>query len=249
MKSIKISEIAVEEARLSHTLAKAVAEKGVIVPVVLGGKKNATGFYPILDGRRRILASIKAGLDEVPAVFLDGGAEITLMLHATRRNNPVSELKAVQALMQQGMSEGQIAQAGYMPVQRIRKLAKLNRLEPGIAARVEKGEVSPTVAFEIAAYLPKETQRKMAGEEKITGTLVKEYRSASKKEQGDLIDLDLIQQPQVATADELIAQFSVGTLDRILKEIPDEPRFDIWRSKVDQAMTVLFVDMPVEVRA
>lgn len=248
MKAIKISEIAVEEARLSPSLAKAVAEKGVIVPVVLQTKKNAQGLYSILDGRRRILASIKAGKDEVPAVFLNGGAEITLMLHATRRNNPVSELKAVQSLMQQGMSEGQIAQAGYMPVQRIRKLAKLNRLEPEIAARVEKGEVSPTVAFEIAAYLPKETQRKMAEEEKITATLVKEYRSASKG-QDDLLGLNLIQQPQVATADELIAQFSVGTLDRILKEIPDEPRFDIWRSKVDQAMTVLFVDMPVEVSA
>jgi hypothetical protein len=248
MKTIKISEIAVEEARLAPSLAKAVAERGVIVPVVLGIEKNAAGAYPILDGRRRILASIKAGFDEVPAVFLAGGAEITLMLHATRRNNPVSELKAVQALMQQGMSEGQIAQAGYMPVQRIRKLAKLNRLEPEIAARVEKGEVSPTVAFEIAAYLPKEAQRKMAGEEKITATLVKEYRSASKG-QDDLLGLDLIQQPQVATVDELIAQFSVGTLDRILKEIPDEPRFAIWRGKVDQAMTVLFVDMPVEVSA
>jgi len=184
----------------------------------------------------------------VPAVFLDGGAEITLMLHATRRNNPVSELKAVQALMQQGMSEGQIAQAGYMPVQRIRKLAKLNRLDAEIAARVEKGEVSPTVAFEIAAYLPRETQRTLAAEEKITATLVKEYRSAGKGQDG-LVGLDLIQQPQVATADELIAQLSVSTLDRILKEMPDEPRFAIWRGKVDQAMRVLSVNMPVEMRA
>jgi ParB-like chromosome segregation protein Spo0J len=248
MKTIKISEIAVEEARLSHPLATAVAAKGVIVPVVLKTKKNAQGLYPILDGRRRILASIKAGFDEVPAVFLDGGAEITLMLHATRRKNPVSELKAVQALMGQGMSEGQIAKAGYMPVQRIRKLAKLNRLEPEIAARVEKGEVSPTVAFEIAAYLPKETQRKMAGEEKITATLVKEYRSAGKK-QDDLVGLDLTQQPRVATADELIAQLSAETLNRILHEVPDEPRFAIWRAKVDQAITALVVDMSVEVRA
>jgi len=248
MKTIKISEIAVEEARLSHPLAKAVAAKGVIMPVVLQTKKNTAGFYPILDGRRRILASIKAGFDEVPAVFLNGGAEITLMLHATRRKNPVSELKAVQSLMGQGMSEGQIAQAGYMPVQRIRKLAKLNRLEPEIAARVEKGEVSPTVAFEIAAYLPKETQRKLAGEEKITGTLVKEYRSAGKK-QGGLVGLDLIQQPQVATADEMIAQLSVETLHYILQEVPDEPRFAIWRGKVDQAITALVVDMPVEVSA
>jgi hypothetical protein len=248
MKKIAISKIAVEEARLAHPLAKAVAAKGVIVPVVLGIKKDASGLYPILDGRRRILASIKAGLDEVPAVFLDGGAEITLMLHATRQNNPVSELKAVRSLMKQGMSEAQIARTGYMAVQRIRKLAKLNRLEPEIAARVEKGEVSPSVAFEIAAYLPTETQRKLAKEEKITGSLVKEYRSVGMGQDG-LVGLDVIQQPQPATMDEMLGQLSVETLQAILAELPTEPRFAIWQSKLGQAVQVLTVSMPVEVRA
>jgi ParB/RepB/Spo0J family partition protein len=246
MKKVAINEIAVEEARLAHPLAKAVAAKGVIVPVVLNVKKNANGLYPILDGRRRILASIKAGLPNVPAVFLDGGAEITLMLHATRRNNPVSELKAVRSLMKQGMSEAQIARAGYMAVQRIRKLAKLNRLEPEIAARVEKGEVSPTVAFEIAAYLPKESQHKLAAEEKITGTLVHEYRSAGKGQDG-LVGLDVIQQPQPATMDEMLAQLSVDTLQSIQAELPANQQFSIWRAKVERAMTILTVEFPVEV--
>ena len=246
MKKVAINEIAVEEARLAHPLAKAVAAKGVIVPVVLNVKKNANGLYPILDGRRRILASIKAGLPNVPAVFLDGGAEITLMLHATRRNNPVSELKAVRSLMKQGMSEAQIARAGYMAVQRIRKLAKLNRLEPEIAARVEKGEVSPTVAFEIAAYLPKESQHKLAAEEKITGTLVHEYRSAGKGQDG-LVGLDVIQQPQPATMDEMLAQLSVDTLRSIQAELPANQQFSIWRAKVERAMTILTVEFPVEV--
>jgi len=248
MKKIAISEIAVEEARLAHPLAKAVLAKGVIVPVVLGTKKDASGLYPILDGRRRVLASIKAGLPNVPAVFLDGGAEITLMLHATRRNNPVSELKAVRAMIEQGMSEAQIARAGYMAVQRIRKLAKLNRLEPEIAARVEKGEVSPSVAFEIAAYLPKESQHKLAAEEKITGSLVKEYRSAGKGQDG-LVGLDVIQQPQPATLDEMLAQLSVDTLQAIQAELPAESRFAIWQAKLEQAVRVLTVDMPVGVRA
>ena len=246
MKKIAISEIAVEEARLAHPLAKAVATKGVIVPVVLGTKKDASGLYPILDGRRRILASIKAGVPDVPAVFLDGGAEITLMLHATRRNNPVSELKAVRSLMKQGMSEAQIASAGYMAVQRIRKLAKLNRLEPEIAARVEKGEVSPTVAFEIAAYLPKESQHKLAAEEKITGSLVKEYRSAGKGQDG-LIGLDVIQQSQPATMDEMLAQLSVDTLQAIQAELPADQQFAIWRVKVERAMRILTVELPVEI--
>ena len=246
MKNIAISEIAVEEARLAHPLAKAVAAKGVIVPVVLGVKKDASGLYPILDGRRRILASIKAGLDEVPAVFLDGGAEITLMLHATRQNNPVSELNAVRSLMKQGMSEGQIARAGYMAVQRIRKLAKLNRLEPEIAVRVEKGEVSSTVAFEIAAYLPRESQQALAAETKITGTLVHEYRSAGKG-QDALVGLDVIEQPRPATMDEMLAQLSVDTLQAISAELSADPRFTIWQAKLEQAIQALVVEMPLDI--
>ncbi len=246
MKNILITQIAVEETRLTHQLAKAVAAKGVIVPVVLAIKKNASGLYSILDGRRRILASIKAGFTEVPAIFLDGGPEITLLLHATRRSNPVSELKAVRAMMEQGMSESQIARAGYMAVQRIRKLAKLNRLEPEIAARVEKGEVSPTVAFEIAAYLPTETQRRLAKEEKITGTLVSEYRSVGRG-QDALAGLQVIEQPRPATMDEMLAELSVETLQAVLSELPAEPRFAIWQAKLGQAMRVLTVQMPVEV--
>jgi hypothetical protein len=248
MKKVAITEIAVEETRLAHQLAKAVAAKGVIVPVVLATKKNTSGLYPILDGRRRILASIKAGYTEVPAIFLDGGPEITLLLHATRRNNPVSELKAVRSLMKQGMSEAQIARAGYMAVQRIRKLAKLNRLEPEIAARVEKGEVSPTVAFEIAAYLPTETQRKLAKEEKITGTLVSEYRSVGGG-QDALAGLQVIEQPRPATMDEMLAQLSVDTLQAIMADLPTDQNFAIWRAKVERAMRMLTVELPVGVRA
>jgi ParB-like chromosome segregation protein Spo0J len=245
MKNILITQIAVEEARLSHQLAKAVAAKGVIVPVVLATKKDPSGLYPILDGRRRVLASIKAGFTKVPAIFLDGGPEITLLLHATRRSNPVSELKAVRAMMEQGMSESQIARAGYMAVQRIRKLAKLNRLVPEIACRVEKGEVSTTVAFEIAAYLPPDSQRELAQEETITGTLVHEYRSAGRKQSG--LGLQIIEQPKTATMDEMLGELSVDTLQSILAEIPTDQHFSIWRVKVERAMSVLTVELPIDV--
>lgn len=246
MKKVLIKEIAVEETRLSPQLAKAVAEKKVIVPVVLATEKNASGLYPILDGRRRILASIKAGFSDVPAVFLDGGPEITLLLHATRRSNPVSELKAVRSMMEQGMSESQIARAGYMAVQRIRKLAKLNRLVPEIASRVEKGEVSTTVAFKVAAYLSPESQRELAREEKITGSLVKEYRSAGPKEIA-LDGLRVIEQSKLATMDEFLAELSVGTLQAMMADLPLEQRFAIWHAKIERAVRVLTVEMPVEV--
>jgi ParB-like chromosome segregation protein Spo0J len=245
MKNILITQIAVEETRLAHQLAKAVAAKGVIVPVVLAAKKNASGLYPILDGRRRILASIKAGFSDIPAIFLDGGPEITLLLHATRRSNPVSELKAVRAMMEQGMSEAQIARAGYMAVQRIRKLAKLNRLVPEVACRVEKGEVSTTVAFEIAAYLTPESQRELAREEKVTGSLVKEYRSAGRG-QGELAGLQIFEEPKSATMDEMLGELSVNTLQAIMADLPTDQHFAIWRAKVSRAVSLLIVELPVE---
>jgi ParB-like chromosome segregation protein Spo0J len=245
MKNILITQIAVEETRLTHQLAKAVAAKGVIVPVVLAIKKNASGLYSILDGRRRILASIKAGFTDVPAIFLDGGPEITLLLHATRRSNPVSELKAVRTMMEQGMSEAQIARAGYVAVQRIRKLAKLNRLAPEIACRVEKGEVSTTVAFEIAAYLTPESQRELAQEEKITGGLVHKYRSAG-REQKELNGLQVIEQPKSATMDEMLGELSVDTLQAIMADLPTGQHFAIWRAKVARAMSLLSVELSVE---
>ena len=146
------------------------------------------------------------------------------------------------------MSESQIARAGYMAVQRIRKLAKLNRLVPEIAARVKKGEVSPTVAFEIAAYLPTETQRRLAKEEKITGTLVSEYRSVGRG-QDALAGLQVIEQPRPATMDEMLAELSVETLQAVLAELPAESRFAIWQAKLEQAVRALTVDMPVGVEA
>jgi hypothetical protein len=70
---------------------------------------------------------------------MEGDAALTILAHATRSENPVAELQAYQELQRGGMSEEQIARAGYATLQRIRKIAKLNRLIPEIAARVEKG--------------------------------------------------------------------------------------------------------------
>jgi hypothetical protein len=125
----------------------------------------------------------------------EGDATLTILAHATRSENPVAELQAYQELQRAGMSEEQIARAGYATprwthftvkytacgaVQRIRKIAKLNRLIPEIAARVEKGEIAPGVAFQIAKMAP-EIQHELVEEEKITGPVVREYRYAQRQ--------------------------------------------------------------------
>ena len=49
--------------------------------------------------------------------------------------------------------------------------------------------------------------------------------------------------------DEMLAQLSVDTLQAIMAELPADPRFAIWQVKLEQAVRVLTVDMPVGVRA
>ena len=64
-----------------------------------------------------------------------------------------------------------------------------------------------------------------------------------------LVGLDVIQQAQPATMDEMLAQLSVDTLQAIQAELPAESRFVIWQAKLEQAMRGLTVEMPVRVRA
>jgi len=198
--------------------------------------RRFTGGYQILDGRRRTAAALQAGLETVLAVVTEGDAALTILAHATRSENPVAELKAYQELQRAGMSEEQIARAGYATLGRIRKIAKLNHLVSPIAARVERGEIAPGVAFQITGLAP-EMQHELAQEEKITGPLVREYqyarRQTAKLSVPGLEDI-FDPQPQ-ATFEEVLAMLSEETLQRILAEMPADERFTTWRAKIRKA--------------
>ena len=66
----------------------------------------------------------------MPYVISGRGDALTILAHATRGENPVAELRAYQALQAQGLTEKDIARMGFATIQRVRKVAKLNRLVP-----------------------------------------------------------------------------------------------------------------------
>jgi len=175
----------------------------------------------------------------VLAEISDAGVALTILSHATRSENPVAELKAYQDLQRQGLSQEEIARAGYATLQRMRKIAKLNRLVTAIAGRVESGEIAPGVAFEIARLAP-EVQRKLAQEEKITGLLVREYRQVEREKVVLSVDglEDLFAEQEAATIEDVFGCLSEDTLYVILAEMPGDNRFIIWRGKVRQALQV-----------
>ena len=247
--SIPITQIVgYENAKPKKALVKSIIDQGFLVefPVIVTPQDDGT--YRLLDGRRRTAAAKAAGLENVLAEVSKAGAALTILSHATRSENPVAELKAYQELQRQGLSQEEIARAGYATLQRMRKIARLNRLAPDIAGRVESGEIAPGVAFDIARLAP-EVQRKLAQEETITGPLVREYRQVERKTAVLSVDglEDIFAEPEAATIEEVFAFLSEDTLYAILAEMPDDNRFTIWRGKVRRVlhMQAMF-ETPIE---
>ena len=251
MREIPISQLrGYEEAKPRKALVQSIQDQGFLPAFPIVVAPAVDDIYLILDGRRRTAAALQVGLETVLAVVIEGDATLTILAHATRSENPVAELKAYQELQRVGMSEEQIARAGYATLGRIRKISKLNHLVSTIAVRVESGEISPGVAFKIAKLAP-EIQHELAQEGKITGPLVREYqyarRQAAKLSVPGLEQVFEVQQQ--ATIDEVLAELSNDTLHTILAELSADNRFTTWRAKVKkiQASRPIQVAIPVPI--
>ena len=245
MKEIPITQLrGYEETKPRKALVQSIQDQGFLPAFPIVVAPAAHHIYPILDGRRRTAAALQAGLETVFAVVVEGDVALTILAHATRSENPVAELKAYQVLQRSGMSVEQIARAGYATLSRIRKISKLNHLVPAIAARVESGEIAPSIAFQITKLAP-EIQHELVQEERITGPLVRKYQYA-RRQAAKLARPDLDQvfhPPPLATVDDWLAMLSDDTLHTILAELPTENRFTIWRAKVKK----ILASRPLEV--
>jgi len=247
VQTIPISQIVgYENAKPKKALVRSIQNQGFLVEFPVIVTQQDDGSFRLLDGRRRTAAAKAAGVESVLAEGSEAGAALTILSHATRSENPVAELKAYQELQRQGMSEAEIARAGYATLGRVRKIAKLNRLIPEITGRVEVGEIAPGVAFEITRLAP-EVQRNLAREEKITGPLVQEYRQVEREEA--ILSVDgleaLFDEPEAATIEDVFAFLSEDTLYAILAEMPADNRFTLWRGKVRQAIQVQAVEVAI----
>ena len=72
-----------------ESLAESIKEHGIVSPVIVRPLENTTDEYEIISGHRRVMASRKAGITEIPAlvVSLDrDAAAISLVVHILPRN-------------------------------------------------------------------------------------------------------------------------------------------------------------------
>jgi len=137
-------------------MVASVKKYGILQPIILCDKT-------LIAGRRRVLAAKMAGLEVVPArIFVDTVPNVALSLveNEQRRQNPLSDLHSVEALLNEGKDEKGITAATGMTPQRIRKILSVRNLSPVLRKAFEDGIIKYSVAS-IAAKKPKRIQEKL----------------------------------------------------------------------------------------
>ena len=164
-------------------LSESIREHGVLSPIIVRPKENTEDEYEIISGHRRVMASQKAGIKEVPALIVSldrDAAAIVLVDSNLHREHILPSEKAfaykmkADAMAHQGwrsdLTSGQVvpksddnrttAMIGedmgdsYKTVQRY---IRLTNLIPEILQYVDDGRISFTPAVELS-YLNEQEQ-------------------------------------------------------------------------------------------
>ena len=162
-----------------ETLAESIKAHGVVSPIIVRPLENTTDEYEIISGHRRVMASRKAGITEVPAlvVFLDrDAAAIVLVDSNLHREHILPSEKAfayklkAEALAHKGyrtdltsvqvaprLATEQIAEDAGTSKDTIKRYIRLTNLIPEILQYVDDGRISFTPAVELS-YLNEQEQ-------------------------------------------------------------------------------------------
>ena len=162
-----------------EALAESIKEHGIVSPVIVRPLENTTDEYEIISGHRRVMASRKAGITEVPAlvVSLDrDAAAIVLVDSNLHREHILPSEKAfayklkAEALAHKGyrtdltsvqvaprLATEQIAEDASTSKDTIKRYIRLTNLIPEILQYVDDGRISFTPAVELS-YLNEQEQ-------------------------------------------------------------------------------------------
>lgn len=161
-------------------LAESIKAHGVVSPIIVRPLENTADEYEIISGHRRVMASRKAGITEVPAlvVSLDrNAAAIVLVDSNLHREHILPSEKAfaykmkAEALEHQGWksdltscqvgtklrTDEQIAADANDSARQVQRYIRLTNLIPEILQYVDEGCISFTPAVELS-YLNEQEQ-------------------------------------------------------------------------------------------
>ena len=161
-------------------LAESIKAHGVVSPIIVRPLENTTDEYEIISGHRRVMASRKAGITEIPALIVSldrDAAAIVLVDSNLHREHILPSEKAfaykmkAEALAHQGWrrdltscqvgaklrTDEQIAADANDSARQIQRYIRLTNLIPEILQYVDEGRIAFTPAVELS-YLNEQEQ-------------------------------------------------------------------------------------------
>ena len=160
-------------------IAESIKMHGVVSPIIVRPLENTTDEHEIISGHRRVMASRKAGIIEIPALIVSldrDAAAIVLVDSNLHREHILPSEKAfaykmkAEALAHQGfradltsvqlapkLATEQIAEDAGTSKDTIKRYIRLTNLIPEILLYVDEGRISFTPAVELS-YLNEQEQ-------------------------------------------------------------------------------------------
>ena len=161
-------------------LAESIRENGIVTPIIVRPKENTEDEYEIISGHRRVMASRKAGITEIPAlvVSLDrDAAAIVLVDSNLHREHILPSEKAfaykmkLEAMKHQGWRSDltsdqlgrkletaeMIAEQSDDSKTQIRRYIRLTYLIPEFLKQMDEGRIAFSVGVELS-YLNEQAQ-------------------------------------------------------------------------------------------
>lgn len=194
--------VGAENAPVDRNLKRSLEKVGQLVPILV--RPATEDRWELLDGRRRVAAARDLGWEEIEAVrpsleLAPTNRHVsTLVTNLVRGDNPITEARAIKALIEDGYAIETLKELGLSKNKISRRLKLLN-LDISFQDKLERGEIALSTAARLAD-LPPEQQAKLKGREKITGADVEQIR---REWMLSLIDLESISTPSLGDKAEI----------------------------------------------
>jgi ParB/RepB/Spo0J family partition protein len=223
-------------------MIRSVDNYGILQPIILIRKKSGDKF-DLAAGRRRIASAKETGKEFIPArIFPYGWSKkdaISLVENHCRRRNPVTDWRAINALLEQGLSDDQIIEQTGMKRKRYLELVGINRLPKILREAFNQGAIKPGVIMLMSKQ--RKDVRKKLGEhykqnDKVTIENIHELRREVKAAAIASLPATLFETPQIGWKELLLFRLTdakkeaaksgapqnvLARLDQLMKEIED----------------------------
>ena len=191
-----------------NTLIESIQQKGVISPIVVRPLENTEDEYEIISGHRRLRASVKAGLETVPAlIYAVSRDEAAIMLvdsnlhreHILPSERAFAYKLKLEAMKHQGITCGQVGHKSRDEIsdtdsgRQIQRYIRLTYLIPELLDLVDEEKIALTPAVELS-YLTDEEQYALLGVIEVedrTPSLSQAVRFKKLSQTGNLFDEDI----------------------------------------------------------